>query len=108
LERNARKVITASELQAWATNLLAQYPTHTTLSLSELGTNFPQQLRYLAPKLGPTVVIFEGADSNSPSWVFMRWGSGFLGSHGFEVGPTNFVSNRPGRAWQPGVYFFER
>jgi len=108
LEHNARKAITAAELQTWATNLLAQHPTPGTLKLSELGTNFPHQLRNLAPKLGPMVVIFEGQDTNSPSWVFVRWGSGFLGSHGFEIGPTNFVSDRPGHAWQPGVYFFER
>lgn len=108
LEGNARKVITGAELQAWATNLLAQYPTHSTLKPSELGTNFPVQLQHLAPKLGPMVVIFERTETNEPSWVFVRWGSGFLGSHGFEIGPTNFVSSRPGHPWQPGVYFFER
>jgi hypothetical protein len=108
LEQSARRVITATELQTWATNLLARYPTNTDLRVSELGTNFPQRLRDLAPKLGPSVVIFEGDDTNSPSWVFLRWGSGFLGSRGFEIGPTNFVSGRPGHVWQPGVYFFDR
>ena len=76
--------------------------------MSELGTNFPQRLRGLAPKLGPWVVVFESDHTNEPSWVCVRWGSGFLGSHGFEVGPTNFVSLRLGHAWQPGVYFFDR
>ena len=108
LERNARRAITADELQAWAVNLLAQHPSYTNLSLPDLGTNFPPQLRDLAPKLGPMIVVFEGADSNSPAWVFVHWGSGFLGSHGFEIGPTNFVSGRRSHAWQPGVYFFDQ
>src|SRR4029077_1548503 len=107
LEQNAQRVITGTELQVWATNLLARYPTNTELSLSQVGTNFPRQLRGLAPKLGPWVWIYEG-DANSPSWVRLHWGSGFLGSHGFEVGPTNFVSSRPGHSWQPGVYYCDR
>src|ERR1051325_4111657 len=66
LERNAKKVITGGELQNWATNLLAQYPTQTNLSLSQLGTNFPPRLRDLAPKIGPMIVVFEAVDTNSP------------------------------------------
>jgi hypothetical protein len=107
LERNARKVITGDELQAWATNFLVRYPTNDGLSLrvKDLGTNFPNQLLGLAPKLGPHVFIYQGRSDGSPNWVRLYWGSGFLGSTGFEIGPTNFVSRRPGHAWQPGVYF---
>ena len=110
LERNAKKVITATELQTWATNLLSTYPTNpdVVIRLSDLGTNFPKQLRDLAPKLGPHIWFFEGDDTNSPRWVRVRWGSGFLGSRGFEVGPTNFVSLRSDRAWSPGVYFYDK
>ena len=108
LERNAKKVITAAELQAWATNLLAQHPSNAHLRISELGTNFPRQLLGLAPKLGPSVYVYEGYDTNSPAWVRLYWGSGFLGAHGFEIGPTNFVSYKSGRTWSPGVYFYDK
>jgi hypothetical protein len=108
LERNAKKLITAAELQAWATNVIAAYPTNSKIWISELGTNFPMQLRGLAPKLGPSVWFYEGDGTNSPRWVRLYWGSGFLGAHGFEIGPTNFVSERPGHAWAPGVYFYEK
>ncbi len=110
LERNAKNVITASELQAWATNLLTRYPTNDGLSLrvQDLGTNFPQQLQGLAPKLGPHLWIYQGRDAGSPGWVRLHWGSGFLGTSGFEIGPTNFVSRRPRHAWKPGVYFYTK
>ena len=108
LERNTKKVITAAELQRWATNLLAMYPTNSRVRLSELGTNFPQQLRYLAPKLGPYIWLYDDPDTNTPRWVRLYWGSGFLGAHGFEIGPPTFVSQRPGRAWAPGVYFYDK
>jgi hypothetical protein len=109
MEQNARKMITGAELQTWATDLLAHYPSNTTLRVSELGTNFPQQLRRLAPKLGPGISIVERFDTNSPAWVRLYWGSGFLGASGFEIGPTNFAGFDPkGHAWQPGVYFYKR
>ncbi|HVV73397.1 MAG TPA: hypothetical protein VHI52_18135 [Verrucomicrobiae bacterium] len=109
LERNARKVITGSELQAWAVALLAKYATNTTLSWSEMQTNFPQQLRGLAPKLGPYVIVNRSENTNSPTWVHVAWGSGFLGATGFEIGSTNFQGLDPkGHAWQPGVYFYRR
>lgn len=110
LERNARKAITGDELQTWATNLLTRYPTNDGLLLraKDLGTNFPRPLHDLAPKLGPVIWIYQGRGDNSPGWVRLYWGSGFLGATGFEVGPTNFVSRRTGHAWQPGVYFYTK
>jgi hypothetical protein len=110
LEQNARKVITGPELQAWATNVLAQYPTNDGPMESVLGTNFPQQLRGLDPKHGPGIVIYDGytkdGNTNSPRWISVHWGSGFLGHCGFEIGPTNF--HGAGHEWQPGVYFYKR
>lgn len=110
LEANARKVISAAELQTWATNLLANPPTSqlAAVTLSDLGTNFPKQLRGLAPKLGPHVFLYESQATNLPRSLRIYWGSGFLGAHGFEIGPTNFASARPGHVWAPGVYFYER
>src|SRR4051812_28542876 len=57
LESNARKVITGPELQAWALPLLEQYSTITELTVSQLGTNFPQQLIGLDPDRGPHVIV---------------------------------------------------
>jgi hypothetical protein len=111
LERNARKVITGTELQTWAINLLARYPMETNLdlSISELDTNFPQQLRGLAPQLGPHVFVYVYDDTNYPSYVNVYWGSGFLGAAGFYIGSTNFVrSGGTEHAWQPGVFFYQR
>ena len=111
LEQNAKKVVTGTELQAWATNLLAQYPSNVTLKASLLGTNFPQRLRSLAPEIGPSVRLNFPDNTNFAGWVMVGWGSGMLGSSGFEVGPTNYAyAFRSARAheWQPGVYFFRR
>lgn len=106
LEQNANKIITGSELQTWATNLLDSYPPTNTwfiLTPSELGTNFPQQLLGIAShRLGPYISVYLLKDR--PRSLRLWWGSGFLGASGFEIGPTNFVSND--REWQPGVYFF--
>jgi hypothetical protein len=106
LEQIARRAISASEVQAWATNLLAHYTNETSVSLSELGTNFPPRLRNLAPKLGPSVFIHAGGGTNWPPYIRLYWGSGFLGAHGIEVGSTDFIGYRGNRLWQPGVYFY--
>jgi hypothetical protein len=105
-ERNARKVITGTELAAWANGVLVQYPTNTTLYLRDLGTNLPPPLLKLAPELGPNFVVFAPEDTNAPHWLLVRWGSGFLGSCGFEIGPTNFTGDRAHHRWQDGVYSF--
>ena len=55
LEQNAKKVITASELQTWASKVLAEYPAYSASQLYQLRTNYPAQLRRLAPGLGPVV-----------------------------------------------------
>src|SRR5262249_43141885 len=112
IESRARKVITGSQLQAWAVQLLTRYSTNSMLKISELGTNFPQQLRGVAPRVGPLIYINyvdENDPTNNPPWVDLYWGSGLLGACGFEVGQTNFVSINPtAHAWQPGVYFYRR
>lgn len=125
IEHRARKRITAAELQTWATNLLALYPTNAIPRVSELGTNFPQQLLTIW-RSPPYIHIYEAAegnfrligrspsgthiydtDTNSPAWVRLVWGGGVIGHCGFEIGPTNFVSYQThARAWQPGVYFW--
>jgi hypothetical protein len=119
LEKNARRAISGSDLQAWATNLLVQYTNEASISLSELGTNFPPQLRGLAPQLGPSVSV-HGFGTNEVPFVKFWWGSGFLGASGFCVGGTNFAYVNPSdmtngiyrdaegyeHVWQPGVWFY--
>jgi hypothetical protein len=125
LERNASKVITGTELQVWATNLLARYPMETNFYPSQLGTNFPPQLRKLAPKLGPYVAVHISPDEiRQPSFVQISWEGGILDGSGFYVGPTNFITvnlsdltngiyvrDSDGyyvHLWQPGVWFFRK
>jgi hypothetical protein len=103
-ERNAKKVITGSELAAWGNALLQKYPTNATLTLRDLGTDFPPQLRTLVAKeLGPRIVVYEPL-TNQPPWVMVYWSSGFLGECGFEIGPTNFTGSRAHNRWYDGVY----
>ena len=105
LERNAKRAVTGTQLQAWATGLLATAPTNTAPRVSELGTNFPAQLLSLYHR--PPYILIQEANTNTPGSVYLMWGGGMIGHCGFEIGPTNFVSYRShARAWQPGVYFW--
>ena len=105
IERGARKVTTAAELQSWATNLLAQYPTQCSLGVSSLGTNFPKQLKGLY-RHNPAIYLHE-EPTNDPAFVKLVWGGGLIGHCGFDIGDTNFVSYvSHAHAWAPGVYFW--
>ena len=109
LEKNAKKTITAAELQTWATNLLAQYPSNATASVrpSELGTNFPERLLKLYHR-PPSVFIFSPTADWPVPHLSITWGGGFIGHTGFEIGPTNFPGWRGTNIWAPGVYFFKQ
>lgn len=105
LERNAEKVITAAELQAWATNVLAQYPATNRVGIPELGTNIPKALLGLTSHhIGPDIRLVHPENTNLAPCVRVIWGSGFLGASEFEIGPTNFI-DKSGTMWAPGVYF---
>jgi hypothetical protein len=112
LEEHASRVITASELETWATNLLAKYPTYSVSQIYQMRTDYPAQLRSLCPVIGPTVFIGEDWNSEDfkihPTFVNLYWGGTPIGHGGFEIGPTNFVSHlHPNaHAWAPGVYFY--
>jgi hypothetical protein len=112
LEQNAKKAISANELQTWAVKVLGESSTYSVSQFWELRTNYPAKLRGLIIGIEPSVHIIPGSANNAienrtsnPPAVSLVWGSGFLGHRGFESGPTNFVSPR-GSAWSPGVYFF--
>src|SRR5438105_1889599 len=64
LERHAKKVITGSELQTWATNLLAHPPPNGWTYGHRLGTNFPKQLLPLYHQ-PPAIVVFEPNTNSS-------------------------------------------
>lgn len=104
LHENVTNAITATELQAWATNLLALHPTEAYLRASELGTNFPPALREVCPRLGPYVAIHHSGDDHNRCWVTVDWGGGILGHAGFEIGNRNFIHS--GELWEEGVYFY--
>lgn len=120
LEQRAHNSITGTELQAWATNLLAHYTNDTDLTVSGLGTNFPQQLAVLAPRMGPAPDIYVRVLGTDESFVQISWGGGMSGAAGFYVGSTNFAykgmdnftdyTNQSYEAyfhvWQPGVWFY--
>jgi hypothetical protein len=104
LERNAKRVITGTQLQTWAVGLLSAYPTNSSPRVSELGTNFPPQLLSLYHR-PPSIGVYQ-ADTNWGGHVQLLWGGGFIGVCGFDIGATNYVScYAHARAWQPGVYF---
>lgn len=107
LEAEMKKVTSGAELHSWATNLLAQYPTNASVSVSNLGKDFPKELLGVAPRMGPRVSVHH--DAKTPHYVLLYWGSGVLGAKMFEIGPTNLESSRGGTAWgAPGVYFVDR
>lgn len=108
LESRARKAVTATDLQTWATNLLSHYTNAGSLRVSEAGKDFPKRLLGVAPQLGPSIYISVPDDTNYPSCVQVFWGSGFLGHKDFLIGPTNFVGSRSSHEWQRGVYFREK
>jgi hypothetical protein len=102
LEQNARKVTTAAELQRWATNIIAA--DQRILNRSNLGPLFPIKLFDLCPQVGPLVSV----NREDPPYVDIYWGSGVMGSAGFDIGPTNYVRSFPdSHEWAPGVYFFK-
>jgi hypothetical protein len=108
LEARARKVVTGTELQTWATKLIAKHTNSGPVQASEVDADFAARLRWLAPQLGLSVRVSVPDDTNFPSCVQFSWGSGFLGHKGFLVGPTNFVAGWSAHAWQPGVYFYQK
>jgi len=107
LERNVRRVISGAELQTWAANLIARHPPGDLDPRSD--ASFPPRLLEVAPRLGPHMIIYYSDDADHPPYVHLHWGSGFLGMHGFRIGPTNFVDyGGKSHEWQPGVYYIER
>jgi hypothetical protein len=100
-EERAKDQVTAEELQAWATNLLASGRSGR-VKVQDAGPDFPSKLTNLYPKL-PSIYVY---DRESPGFVMITWGGGMIGSWGFRIGPTNLVIR--GDQWAPGVFFMPK
>jgi len=104
LEDRARRAITAAELQAWATNVLAQVPSYSSSQVHQLRTNYPSKLRSVCCGPGACWITVP-----QPRYVMIIWSMKPSGDAAFEIGDTNFVSMHPkAHAWAPGVYFYRR
>lgn len=93
LEANAKKAVTANELQAWATNVLAHPNDY------RLQTNYPSSLRRIHPTREPRTRICTNLDQ---PYVVLDWTAEDILVE-IQVGRTNFVGW--GHKWQDGVYF---
>lgn len=94
LEESAKKLVTAAELQKWATNVLAHPEDYT------LQTNYPSGLRRIRWVRMPDTMFRTNMDE--PPFVVLDWGGRDTVAK-FEIGPTNFVGE--GHKWREGVYF---
>lgn len=106
LEQNARKVVTGSELQKWATNLLTHPVPDGMATAEQFKTDFPPQLHGLFSQ--PAFIWIDKPTNDFPGKVWVVWGGGFVGDCGFEIGPTSFAdpAGSHAHAWQDGVYFW--
>lgn len=105
IEQKARQELTGEELQQWALCVIEKHEPGR-IKLSELGTNIPPKCLTLYRK-PPSVYVYEG-DTNTPRWLEISWGSGFLGYRGFDIGSTNLNAVRSdSHPWQAGVHFFK-
>jgi hypothetical protein len=58
IEQKARRVVTATELQAWATHLVADYPPDNYPTRASMRSNLPPAQLHVAPGiLGPFVIV---------------------------------------------------
>src|SRR4051812_35963895 len=72
LEQTARKAITASELQAWATKVIEESRNYSVQQHNQLRTNYPPKLRGLAAGLEPDVSVLEAkysTDGQDEVWL---------------------------------------
>ena len=101
LERRARNAVSASELQSWATNLLAQHRQAGHLKGPALrASGFPMPLRKVAPQIGPDVDVRVPDDTNLPPYVQISWGQRISRLQGVFCRPDELCHGavRPGLA----------
>ena len=114
LEVRAKRVITAAELQSWATNVIVESEGYSADQWFQLRTNCPAKLRSVSRWIGgphvsmvpATEPVAEEQTDGRPAYMLLGWSIKPSGDARFEIGPTNFVSiHSEARAWAPGVYF---
>src|SRR5437899_2051905 len=107
-------MMTAAQLQTWATNLLAEFSTYSPAQFNQLKTNYPPQLAPLCRRINSSVAVHEEPTSVSatnyyPEHVMIIWSIKPSGDAAFEVGPPTFVCRRSdAHVWAPEVYFYRR
>lgn len=85
------KNIDPAMLQAWATNLLRQYPPSETNYVNYGGrVPLPDGLSSVWKHGGPHVIVRNGSQGEEP-YVCLGWGSAMLGSWGLAIGSPTFV-----------------
>ena len=117
LEIRAKRVITAAELQSWATNLIVESQSYNADQRHWLRTNYPDKLRSVSRWIGgpqvsmmpATEPVAEEQRDGRPAYMLLGWSIKPTGDARFEIGPTNFVSTHSeAHAWAPGVYFYRK
>jgi hypothetical protein len=106
-EQRISKKIDVVVLQAWATNLLIQYPVGRTNYAGPF--QVPEYLTSVCPGRKPSVYI-QGGYYGEESYVRVFWGGGGIGHWGLEIGTPTFIPRRSEETiteWKPGVCFFE-
>jgi hypothetical protein len=105
-ENQVRKSVNPGVLQAWATNLLAQYTIGDRNYIGPFAP--PDYLKSIWRKKPPTVYIHpEGRGEEVHVRIF--WAGGGMGHWGLLVGGPTFVPKSYGeeqKKWKDGLYFY--
>src|SRR6266550_161452 len=88
LEQSAHRMVTAAELQTWATNLLVGFPTYSTAKLNQIKTNYPPKLAPLCWRVNSWVAVHEEPRGTNyyPEYVMIIWSIKPSGDAAFEIG----------------------
>ena len=104
---NIRENVDVAMLQAWATNLLNQYPVGGTNSNGPFDA--PSYLSRVCQNRKPSVYIQGGLYGEEP-FVRAFWGGGTMGHWGVKIGSPSFFPRKSddiNTKWVAGAYFFE-
>lgn len=109
-ETRVRGEMDVDKVQAWAIDVLRtnRAPARngsedsTSVEISQI----PETIRKLNQRT-PVVYAFVNT-SEDKSYVAIRWGDGFSGHWGFNIGTTKFedFTGPKSEKWRPGIYFW--
>jgi hypothetical protein len=109
IEARFRKDLDPKLLQTWAIEVIDDQAKATPASdetLSYEVKDMPEVIRRFDSR-APAIFAFVNR-RDEYSYVAVRWGSGFRGHWGLNIGYTNYVdySGQQSEMWIPGVYFW--